>query len=173
MALQKQFDRKLDDMWHRRSAAIRAHVRRPAGPVKQLSRKKRERGLNELVGLAEAILCRKIAKQRLDRATRAMKRKMLNEWGPQAKYDAMIDWAKRHIRGPMIYTFWRGNKCLYVGKGKSWRRLVAYRRDRVMTQATSVRVRMVESRKWLPVAECLSVHLFAPKRLFQNASIGR
>lgn len=163
MALSNAFDRKLDELWHRRTAPLRAHVRRAPGAKKQLTKARREASIAELCDLAERIICRRDAKAELARMVRSSRRTMLGGRGMEARFKRMKAWARNGPRGPIVYSFWRGDRCLYVGKGKSWRRLGAYDKSIYMREATSLRLKTVRSPSVLPKVECLCTHLFAPR----------
>ena len=60
------------------------------------------------------------------------------------------------------YSFWRGKKCLYLGKGKSWKRLRSYRKTIYVHQGTLLKVRGITSKSHLGKAECLAHHLDKP-----------
>ena len=75
----------------------------------------------------------------------------------------MFNWAERSLRGPIVYSFWRGRKCLYVGKGKSYRRLHSYKKSIYLSSGSSLEVWQIRTKRALPRAECLAVHLFAPR----------
>lgn len=70
---------------------------------------------------------------------------------------------EKNLHGPIIYSFWKGSRCLYVGKGKSYRRLSAYKGHHYLTVADSLKVWRVKSKNKVPSAECLAVHLFRPR----------
>ena len=72
-------------------------------------------------------------------------------------------WARRVSDGPIIYAFWREKKCLYVGKGKSYRRLKHYEKSVYLIYADCVEAWEVGSKARLPRAECLAIHLFSPR----------
>jgi hypothetical protein len=163
MSHAKAFDRKLDELWHRRTATIRAHVRRRPGVQKALTKKNREDAIEGLCQLAEQVICRRDAKKELDSIVRRSRRTVVRGRGIASRFLNIKTWARKHLKGPIIYSFWRGNRCLYVGKGKSWRRLGAYQKSVYLRDASTLRVKMVRSVSYLPKAECLCTHLFDPR----------
>ena len=163
MSHAKAFDRELDDLWHRRTAPIRAHVRRRPGAPKSLTKKGRENAIAALCRLAEQVICRRDARRELESIVRRSRRTVLRGRGLEARFGNIKTWAQKHLKGPIIYSFWRGNRCLYVGKGKSWRRLGAYQKSVYLRDASTLRVKMVRSPSYLPKAECLCTHLYEPR----------
>jgi hypothetical protein len=75
----------------------------------------------------------------------------------------LVEWAEAKLDGPIIYVFWRGKCCLYVGKGITSRRLRNYRKSAYLLQATRVEVFEITHRSQLACAECLATHLFRPR----------
>jgi hypothetical protein len=75
----------------------------------------------------------------------------------------MFQWARRKLRGPIVYSFWKGKSCLYVGKGKSYRRLRSYKKTIFLRPGHSLEVWQVKTKRALPSAECLAIHLFSPR----------
>lgn len=163
MSHAKAFTRKLDELWHRRTAPIRAHVRRRSGVQKGLTKKKREAAIAELCQLAEQVICRRDAKKELESMVRQSRRTVVRGRGLESRFRNIKLWARQNLSGPIIYSFWRGNRCLYVGKGKSWRRLGAYQKSIYLRDASTLRVKMVRSLSYLPKAECLCTHLYEPR----------
>lgn len=163
MALVKDFERELNDLWHRRTANVLSLVKTHRGRPKGFTKKHRERGIREVQDIAERILGRQGAREELRQVTAYQRRRQIRGRGLDARFSCIIQWAQDNLRGAIIYSFWNRNRCLYVGKGKSWRRLCAYRRSVYLKEATSVRVRGITSPSHLAKAECLSVHLFGPR----------
>jgi hypothetical protein len=74
----------------------------------------------------------------------------------------VFEWAEEALDGPIIYGFWKRKQCLYVGKGKSWRRLKDYQKHIYLREATRLNVFCVNGRD-IPMAECLAIHLYRPR----------
>jgi hypothetical protein len=163
VALTTQFERKLNDLMHRRVAHLLALVRNRQGRPKVFTKRRREQAIREIEALAAEVLRRRLARPRLDAVTERSPRHAIRGRGLEARFKHMSRFAKERLRGPIIYSFWRGNRCLYVGQGKSPARLGTYRKSAYLREATSLRVRMIRSRSHLTTAECLSVHLFEPR----------
>jgi len=79
-------------------------------------------------------------------------------------------WSEARLEGPIVYAFGRGRKCLYVGKGSSWKRLCSYVKSAYLLQATCVEVFCITTRSQLGKTECLATHLFNPRDNKMKAS---
>jgi hypothetical protein len=166
VARKKQFDRELDALWQRRNARLRRLVTSGRGPVKELTRRQRERAIERLVVLASAMHpldqarreSRRLQHARRSRRLRPSKRSTRREdrfWG-------MIEWAERALRGrAFVYRFHAGKRCLYVGKAGRPGRLRAYKRDLAFARATRI-VCSVTDRRYLDRLECITMHLHQP-----------
>jgi hypothetical protein len=164
MALHKQFARKLDQLWHRRTTDLRALVvRRRAGKPPSFTKKVRERLVYDLLGIASTILIRSHAKSEFSDVIRKRRLRFLRGRGLVARGHELVAWARNTQRGPIVYAFWRGRKCLYVGKGETWRRLRSYEKSAYLLQASCIEVFQITSRSHLGKAECLATHLFKPR----------
>jgi hypothetical protein len=170
MALRKTFERKLSTLLHRRTERLVGLIKPKRGPRKDFTKRHREEGIAELQKLAEQILRKEVVPGRLKAITAGARRTMLGGRGLEERFKRMCAWAEQHLHGPIIYSFWRGKRCLYVGKGGSWRRLRAYRRDILLQQATSLRVRMVAGKSHVAMAECMSIHMHDPKHNINQSS---
>jgi hypothetical protein len=163
MALTKTFARKLDALWHRRSAEIRALGLRHRGRPKLFTRAIREKGINALQETATAILLKKGAKRELRKLVVAQYWRRIRGYGLDSRFGAMTRGLADVVGGPIVYSFWKGQRCLYVGKGRSIRRLHHYQKSAYLVQATRLKVVEVKGKSHLPKAECLSTHLYEPR----------
>lgn len=162
MALHTQFHRTLDKLWERRTDDLRALVKPKVGMRLGFTRKLRNKMIRELLRIASAILVRKVAKRELYDLVVARKLRRIRGRGLDGRGKDLVAFARR-LRGPIIYAFWRGKRCLYVGKGKTPSRLAGYQRHSFQTRADSVEVFSISTKSQLPKAECLAVHLFTPR----------
>ncbi|MFM7734775.1 MAG: hypothetical protein ACKOCT_20695 [Alphaproteobacteria bacterium] len=170
MSLRKTFERRLSGMLHRRTDRLLGLIKRKPGPRKDFTRHHREDGIAELQSLAGQILRKDVVPGHLRAITTGTRLTRLGGRGLENRFQRMCDWAESNLRGPIIYSFWRGNRCLYVGKGESWRRLRSYRRDILLATATSLRVRMIAGKSHLAMAECMSIHLYEPRYNINQSS---
>jgi hypothetical protein len=111
---------------------------------------------------AVQILTRKRAKKDFENLVVRRKLRFIKGWGIVDRFDRMYSWAEMGLRGPIVYAFWRGSKCLYVGKGKSYKRLRDYKKSFYVYKATQLEAWQIKNKKSLPSAECLAQHLFLP-----------
>ena len=163
MALGTQFHRKLDQLWGRRSARVKSLITPKAGMPPKFSRSVRTQKIGELLDIASAILVRKFAKKEFQDTYSKRRLWRVKGRGVDGRGEALVRFA-RSLKGPLIYVFWRGKQCLYVGKGKQNGRLAGYQRHYLLLQANAVEVFSIPARSQLPKAECLATHLFSPKR---------
>src|SRR5204862_5770407 len=110
--------------------------------------------------IATDILARKVAKHEFEEAVVRRRLYRLKGRGPRARGAELVAFAKRHS-GPIVYAFWRGKTCLYVGKGKRTSRLNDHEKS-YGRQADSIEVFFVKTKTQLPKVECLATHRFEP-----------
>jgi hypothetical protein len=164
MALTRKFRDLLDELLDRRTAVVRGIVvGREQGKPKQFTKRIRDRLRRELLETASQLLVRQRAKREFRELFTRRRLRQLKGFGYDDRFDHMFDWAERELRGPIVYSFWRGRKCLYVGKGKTYRRLGSYKKSIYLRPGSSLEVWQVRTKRALPSAECLAVHLFAPR----------
>lgn len=166
MSRRKSFDRELDGLWHRRTAALRRLVHPRRGTPAALTRQQRERGIDRLTRLAEEMRPRTLARGELARMAQERRTHRLRGPGRSSRREDrfwdLIRWAEERIgRRAFVYAFYRRQQCLYVGKASDHRRLRAYLRDIAFHRATKV-VCLLTSRAHLDRLECIAMHLFRP-----------
>jgi hypothetical protein len=164
VALRTQFLRQLRQLMERRTDAIRRIVIPKKGSPRKMDRRTRDRLRVKLLDSASKVLVRETAKKEFQRLINPRRLHFISGWGVENRFSDLYSWARSNLKGPIIYSFWKGRKCLYVGKGKSHRRLRGYRNSHYLMAADNVRVWQVKSRSKLPSAECLAVHLFKPTK---------
>jgi len=163
MALEKKFARKLDDLWRRRTASLRATViPRGVGQPPRFTRQVREGLINDLLDDATQLLLRKYGWEAFSKVVASRRLKQMKGHGLLSRAKNLLSWAESKIDGPIIYAFWRGSKCLYVGKGNTWKRLRSYDHSAYLN-AQSIEVFQITSKSQLGKAECLATHLFEPR----------
>ncbi|MEK7469884.1 MAG: hypothetical protein AAB074_21155 [Planctomycetota bacterium] len=163
MGNKTDFHRKLDDLWSRRTEELRALVGiRHRGPRLKFNKKIREQRIRELTELATEIL-REDAKDEIEARLNQTGRRHIRGYGIQDRFDRIWDWAESWIRGPIVYLFWKGSRCLYVGRGNSWKRLGSYEKSWYLKEADLLEVLCVAGKSNLPLVECLCVHLYEPR----------
>lgn len=161
MALHTQFHRKLDQLWRRQTAELRALIKPKPGMPLAFTRKTRNRLIDELLDLAMDHLMRSLARSAFKDTY--LKRRLYHLKGHSrvARGESLVPLAKS-LSGPIVYAFWKGRRCLYVGKGRKGSRLLFHRKS-YGREAESVELFLVRSKSYLPKAECLATHLFDPR----------
>ncbi len=164
MALAKQFSNKLDKLWQRRTANLRSVViPRGVGKPPTFSRQVRERLINDLLETASEILVKRDAPWEFNEVKRTRHLKHIDGRGLTQRGTNLLRWAAAKLNGPIVYVFWKSKKCLYVGKGTSWRRLKSYEKSAYLLQATCIEVFSIKTQGRLGKAECLATHLYEPR----------
>jgi hypothetical protein len=162
MAFHTRFLRLLDELWDRRTAELRALVRPRPGITKKFNRQVRDRLVRNLLDVASTILVREVAQQEFDAVFSGRKRRGIRKRGLAARGEDLVAFSDR-FSGPIIYSFWRRDRCLYVGKGKTARRLAGYEKSAYLLSADTVLVHEIPTKSKLPKAECLATHLYEPR----------
>lgn len=163
MAFHTQFHRKLDQLWKRQTENLRALIKPKPGMRLAFTRQKRNRLIDDLLELATAALLRRLARRAFKDTY--VKRRLfhLKGRGRVARGQSLVPFSKS-LSGPIVYAFWKGRRCLYVGKGRRPSRLKSHRKS-YGREAESVEVFIVRSKSYLPKAECLATHRFKPRDL--------
>lgn len=164
MSLAKQFSNKLEDLWRRRTAELRSLVvPRRVGQPPKFSRQVRERLINQLLSDSTKILVKREAWLELKNIAPNRRLWQIKGHGLVTRGRNLLHWAESNLHGPIIYSFWKGEKCLYVGKGITWNRLRSYDKSAYLLSANSIKVFLVKNKSQLGKAECLATHLFKPR----------
>jgi hypothetical protein len=164
MSLEKHFSNNLEGLWKRRTAELRALViPRGAGQPPKFSRQVRERFMSQLLDDASEILVKREGRKEFGMVAPNRRLWQIRGHGLLNRGHNLLNWAESKLTGPIVYAFWRGTKCLYVGKGGTWKRLQSYERSAYLLQANCVEVFLVTNRSQLGKAECLATHLFEPR----------
>ena len=164
MALTNHLINKLDTLWKRRTADLRAVlIPRRAGQPTKFTRRVRDRLINELLADTTKLLLRREGQTEFKRIAPHRCLTQIRGRGLLNRGRNMLDWAEANLTGSIIYVFWKGKKCLYVGKGESKRRLKDYEKSAYLKEGTCVEVFLVKGKSQLGKAECLAIHLFNPR----------
>lgn len=113
MSLTKQFSNKLEDLWKRRTAEVRALVvPRGAGQPTKFSRQVRGRLINHLLDDATAILVKRDGWLEFRKIAPTRRLWQIKGHGLVNRGCNLIHWAESKLDGSIVYSFWRGKKCL-------------------------------------------------------------
>ncbi len=164
MSLENQFSKKLDDLWKRRTASLRALVvRKGSGQLLQFTRGRRDRLIDQAQGIATRVLLKREGHKEFKRVVHRRQLRQIIGRGTNDRGERFVSWVREKVRGPIVYAFWRNRKCLYVGKGGSWRRLRGYAKSVYIREASCVEIFQITGKSQLAKAECLATHLYTPR----------
>lgn len=168
MALKKEFERKLEKLFLRRTSWLRQAIgkKRP-GPPHIFNRKRVESALAELLVLAEEILVKERGRRQFvgtwDKKSQ-WHVKRGKGFGISAKQKTFRKWYDKKIgNNNCVYVFWAKRKAIYVGRTENGKGRPAGWFDRAWFQpATRIDIYSVKRKSVVPMAECLATHLFKP-----------
>jgi hypothetical protein len=164
MSLAKHFSNELENLWKRRTAELRALViPRGIGQPTKFTRHIRDKLVNQLLVDATKILLKRYGHAEFHAIASHRHLWQIKGHGLLKRGSNLLDWAEANLKGPIIYIFWKGRKCLYVGKGKTWRRLRSYEKSAYINNGSCIEVFLVNSKSQLGKAECIATHLFKPR----------
>lgn len=169
MSHQRLFNRRLDRLYEKKTAWLRtALTKAPPGPIPNLTKPKRERGIKELRRIASDALAKKMAKRAFERSVARKKTWKTKGRGIGEKRKGFRAWLVREGIDPKsgkVYVFWHKKKCLYVGRttGKGARPIHHFKRA-WFGGTTRIDVYIIPRQSDVPRLECLGVHRFHPTR---------
>ena len=164
MAFKKEFERKLDNLWRCRTANLRSLVFRQKAKANAFSKDFREKHIYDLQEIATQIFLRRRAQREFRQVISSTKRNRISRIESDG-LDQILSWAGQQGEQPTIYSFWRGIKCLYVGKADNFKvRLGHYvrARSRYLSSGVTIKIHSIKNRSQLAKSECLAIHLYAP-----------
>lgn len=155
---------QLDNLWKRRTAVLRSLVvSRGAGQPPKFSRAVRDHLIEELLDDATELLIKSTGHKEFKKVVSERRLRQIRGHGLLNRGRNLMRWVEAELDGPIVYAFWRSNRCLYIGKGKTPGRLWHYERSAYLIQATCLKVFLVPRVSELGKAECLATHLFQPR----------
>jgi len=163
VAYTTQFRRLLEKTMKRRMDGVLRLVIPQPGPPKKFNKRVKTQLQEEMLFAASQILVRKRAKHELKQLVARRRLRFIKGYGIDDRFEKLIGWAAKKLKRPIVYSFWSGRRCLYVGKGKNWKRLRAYKKSIFLKYADRLKVLLVKTRSRLPSAECLEIHLHEPR----------
>jgi len=164
MRAEIHFRAQLNNLWERRTAVLRSLLRtRGVGQPLKFSRKVRDLLIGELLYDATELLIRHRGETEFWRVVGERRLRQIRGHGLLDRGQNLLGWVEDELDGPIVYAFWKGTRCLYVGKGKGPGRLWQYSRSAYLIQATCLEVFLVPHGSELGKAECLATHLFRPR----------
>jgi len=172
MSHRTQFNRILDRLYERRTAELRRFLIRKPGPVRTLTKKRRESKIRELQDIVSKALAKKMAEKRFEKLVMGKGTWNTKGWGTAKKQQMFRAWVREELapnksltkRGK-IYVFWKKRECRYVGRtrGRGSRPSRHFKRG-WFNGTTRIDVYLSHQRRSIPVLECLAIHRFRPTR---------
>lgn len=128
------------------------------------TREYRNKRIGRLMDVAQKIILRE-AKFKLSECISSPRKKYYV--GPNRSRGVEIySWARATFpKGPILYSFWKGPKCVYVGKGKNHGRIADYKKSKYMDRsvATHIRISSITGHSYSHLAEHLAYRIYVPK----------
>ena len=168
MALSKQFERQLQNLFNRRTAWLKHSLgKKQPGRAPIFSKKSVQPRLERLLEVAEESLITRHGNSEFRDLVRAKKQWQVKgkAFGVDAKIRAFKGWYQKYITSDnCIYVFWSRRRCYYVGrtirgKGRPSAHFVKY----WFPGVTRIDIFSVSSPTRVPKAECLAIHLMSPR----------
>jgi hypothetical protein len=132
-----------------------------------LTKRERERAIENFQGIASNALAKKMAKKEFDRSVAKKKTWMTKGRGKDAKRKSFRAWARTKIdkNSGKVYVFWHGKKCCYVGRTRGrGSRPSRHFKKKWFKGTTRIDVYMAPRKGDIPRLECFAVHRFLPSR---------
>jgi hypothetical protein len=134
----------------------------------------RNKRIRALMEIADQIILRE-AKIKLCECISAPKKKRYT--GPnKSRGEDIYNWARTTFpKGPILYSFWKGQRCIYVGKGQSHGRIASYKKSKYMYKsvANQIRISSIRGHSYSHLAEHLAYRLYEPKENINEPARGR
>jgi hypothetical protein len=121
MALVKQFEDDLKELFLRRTAWLRGSIgKKTPGPPPAFTKKKVKGALERMTLTARQILIKQRGRKRFKSLVVLKRQWQVNSgkgFGRRAKKTAFRRWYDKSVRSNnCVYVFWSGRKCVYVGR---------------------------------------------------------
>ena len=166
MAYLTVFERKLDQLFLDRTFNLRCMLGlKKRGPKPQITRKKINKAIEDLQGLASRILASGLAKKEFEENAGPKKGRKITGRGWKPQKEKFDRWFNKEFpnQDELVYVFWNKNKCLYVGRtGKGGSRPSAHFNRKDIPKITRIDIYPAKSKVHTPKLECLAVHHFEP-----------
>ena len=170
MPKSKEFETGLDNLFRQFTEGLRREVgKQSRGRVVKFDRHKLRRRINRLVVLATEVELKENGRKHFDDTysdKRQWHAKRGKGWGLDAKKTTFRNWYDDNVYGRnCVYIFWSKRKCVYVGRtGSGGRRPQAHFKKYWFRSVTRIDTYIIRGKRRLPMAECLAIHLFKPKK---------
>ena len=159
---QSSFTRQLKRLYDARVGKILHDVGIQRGRLKQFTKDFRDRQIEKLGQIATRILIRQGAHRALRRITKITSHNFIR---PREPEEQILAWARKFRSKPVMYTFWRDGRCVYVGRTEHFSGRLRGHLDNRHTRpgpGTMIKVHVLAGKSQLHKAECLAITLFDP-----------
>lgn len=167
MAYHVEFNRILDRIYKRRTDHLRRILDPKSGQTRRLTKKRRERAVDELQEVVSRGLAARLAKTEFNKSVAERRSWHPKGWARKKKQEGFRRWIRKKIsrkRGK-VYVFWKKRECRYVGRtgGRGSRPSQHFKRG-WFAGTTRIDVYTTLLRKSAPRLECLAIHHFRPTK---------
>jgi hypothetical protein len=165
MKMESEFKRVLQKaLFDRAHPIFRELGIRKVSQHQDWTREYREECVQRLWVIAEKMLLAK-AEEEFDRYVYGRRLKRIR--GPkQERGEQLYGWARDNFPiGPILYIFWKKDKCIYVGTGENNYRIRDYKKSKYMdrSEADSLEIYSIHGKSNRARVECLACHIYNPK----------
>lgn len=165
MKTESEFRRELKDLLFDRAHPIFWELGiKKVSQHRDWTREYREERIQRLWNIAEKMLFAR-AKEELEKYVYSRKLKFFRG-SKRDRGERLYSWAKDNFpKGPILYIFWKKNKCIYVGIGDSNLRIRDYKKSKYIdrSEADSLEIYSVHGKSNKSRVECLACHIYRPK----------
>jgi hypothetical protein len=160
-----QFEKSLNKLFRDRTYRLRKSLglkMRGAKPL--ITRKRINRTIVDLQDLASSILAGGLAKKEFLQNAGPKKGKKIKGHGWRKQKINFDSWLKTQFprSNNLVYVFWRGKKCLYVGRTGVGGSRPSSHFNKKGFLPTRIDIYPSKSKSQTPKLECLAVHRFEP-----------
>lgn len=177
MASAIQYRKIIDDLFRRRTDWLLKHVlgKPSPGAPRKFSKREVDRAIGDLQEIASASLATKLAKTEFAKSVEKKKSWQVKGWGFEKKKQLFREWFEKHIPyDKCVYVFWKGKKCIYVGKSARGVHRPSSHFDKIHFEHISrIDVYAFRGKRPLPALECLAMHRFRPTKNKIKAQSGK
>lgn len=162
-----EFNRQLDAVFKRRTYWLRTEIGgRPAGAQLRFTKAKLDEAILKLQSLASEVIATDQAKKEFSDLVVKKKQWHIKGRGRPEKKSRFDTWISQNFNHRnLIYIFWNGRKCLYVGKTENGKGRPQDHFDKFwFSEATRIDIYAVQQKTQVLKLECLAKHRFLPSR---------
>lgn len=155
------FRRTLDNLFRDRTFWLQNVMGRgrPGAPP-GFGRKKVQRAISKLQTIASEALASKLAKAEFEKCIAKKKSWHVKGFGSEGKKRKFNAWFEKRVPyRSVVYAFWKGRRCVYIGKTSHGRgRPSNHFEKNWFGGVTRIDIYAVKGKRSLPSIECLAIH---------------